>query len=884
MPSRRSPSFWVAALVLAAILVPTTLAASTWHRSQSTRNTYNDRRPPKPVRDLEVAAADSSSVALDWSRAWDNVRVEGYGVYLDGSQTAQTRYSGYTLRDLACGKGYTVGVDAFDDAGNRSRKNSMFVSTSACRDVTPPSAPTGIQSAATTDTSVILSWAPSSDDFGVVGYGIYVGGFWVGRWSDPSATITNLSCGQDYEIGIDAVDATGNHSGRTTAFFSTAPCADHKAPSSPADLVVTKATQDTLSLGWTASTDASGIAEYGLYLDGTKVGNASSSTGDFTGLACGATHTFGVDAADTAQNRSAVATLTAATAPCSTEPPPSSPPPPSDSDVPTAPANLHSTSVTQTAVSLAWDSSSADDGMSGYQIFRDDEKIGEGPGVHGGFTNTWTDTSRSCGTDYDYAVAGVDKSGHVGPESTVTVTTAACDTQPTTTPPPPSSPPPPPATDSTAPTVPAGVTATTRTATSIALTWQASKDDVGVTGYGLYRGGSPVGTTAATTWIFSGLSCGTSYTLAVDAYDATGNRSSQGVAMVSTTTCADTQPPSAPTGLAVSNVTQTGAMLSWTAAKDNVGVTGYDVYRNGSKLGTATDLSSPQTALACNTKYTLAVAARDAAGNTSPQTQMSMTTAACSTTPPPPPPPPPPPTGQTGVVQLSGTVSASQFLNSVNAAPSGALTVQPAAGQSSFTVSGDVSNFTRANVTIQNMVSTGEFRINGSADNLTIDHASMLSFYTSNGLDGFTLENSTIDGQCRVAQNWMHGTSNFKILNNTIKNFHTCSNESNHSEGIFVAAYNHDGLIQGNTFTDNGTTGHLFFSWFDGSATDHSTYPHDICVTGNTFIRSLNGYYHIQFRNEFDGSENIDIDPSNVKGASISGYNTSLSTGYVRSC
>jgi hypothetical protein len=235
-------------------------------------------------------------------------------------------------------------------------------------------------------------------------------------------------------------------------------------------------------------------------------------------------------------------------------------------------------------------------------------------------------------------------------------------------------------------------------------------------------------------------------------------------------------------------------------------------------------------------------------------------------------------------VQLSGTVSASQFLSSVNSAPSGALTVRPAAGQSSFTVSGDVSGFSRANVTIQNMVSTGEFRISGSADNLTIDHASMLSFYTSDGLDGFTLQNSTIDGQCRVAQNWMHGTSNFKILNNTIKNFHTCSNESNHSEGIFVAAYNHDGLIQGNTFMDNGTTGHLFFSWFDGSSSDHSTYPHDICVTGNTFIRSLNGYYHIQFRNEFNGSENIDIDPSNVKGASISGYNTSLSTGYVRSC
>ena len=52
---------------------------------------------------------------------------------------------------------------------------------------------------------MILAWSPSTDDFGVVGYGLYVGGFWVGQWSEPSATITNLSCGQTYQIAIDAV-------------------------------------------------------------------------------------------------------------------------------------------------------------------------------------------------------------------------------------------------------------------------------------------------------------------------------------------------------------------------------------------------------------------------------------------------------------------------------------------------------------------------------------------------------------------------------------------------------------------------------------------------------------------------------------------------------
>jgi chitodextrinase len=629
MIARRSPSFWVAALLLAVILVPTTLAASRGDTA-STRNPYNDRRAPKPVRVVEVTAADMANVTLTWPATSDNVGVEGYGVYLNGSRASETASTTYTVRSLACSTGYTVGVDAFDDAGNRSRQKSTFVSTAACLDVTPPSAPTDVKSVATAETSVVLSWTPSTDDFGVVAYGLYVGGLWVGQWSDPSATITNLSCGQNYTIGISALDAAGNTSPQTTAFFSTAPCADRTAPTTPTELAVSESTTTSVSLTWTASTDASGVAEYGLYKDATKVDITTSTSGDFDGLECGRTYTFGVDAADAAQNRSAVATLSAATAPCpTTTTPPPPPPPTTGSTVPTAPANLRTTSVTQAAVSLAWDSSSDPDGMSGYQIFRDGTKIGEGPGIHGGFTNTWNDTGLTCGTSYDYAVAGVDTTDTVGPRSTtLRVTTSACD--PVTPPPPP-----PPAEDTTAPSKPANVTAGTRTATSIALSWQPSSDDVGVVGYGMYRGGTRIGTSTATTWIFSGLTCGTNYTLAVDAADAAGNRSPQSVLMVSTTACSDTQAPTAPADLNASNVNQTGLTLTWSASSDSVGVTGYDVYRNNSKVATVNATSATQSELTCGTSYTFAVSAFDAAGNHSAQTRLDTTTVGCSPTTPP---------------------------------------------------------------------------------------------------------------------------------------------------------------------------------------------------------------------------------------------------------
>ena len=101
--------------------------------------------------------------------------------------------------------------------------------------------------------------------------------------------------------------------------------------------------------------------------------------------------------------------------------------------------------------------------------------------------------------------------------------------------------------------------------------------------------------------------------------------------MVSTTACPDTTPPSAPTDLAASNVTQTGLTLTWNASTDNVGVAGYDVYRNDTKMATVTSTSSSQTGLACGTSYTFAVVAFDAAGNRSPQAQLNATTSACST-------------------------------------------------------------------------------------------------------------------------------------------------------------------------------------------------------------------------------------------------------------
>jgi chitodextrinase len=77
---------------------------------------------------------------------------------------------------------------------------------------------------------------------------------------------------------------------------------------------------------------------------------------------------------------------------------------------------------------------------------------------------------------------------------------------------------------------------------------------------------------------------------------------------------ADTQAPSAPSSLTASTK-KTQILLSWKAATDNVGVTGYEVWRNGTKIASTAATSYSETPAAGT--YTYSVIAYDAAGNRS---------------------------------------------------------------------------------------------------------------------------------------------------------------------------------------------------------------------------------------------------------------------------
>ena len=151
------------------------------------------------------------------------------------------------------------------------------------------------------------------------------------------------------------------------------------------------------------------------------------------------------------------------------------------------------------------------------------------------------------------------------------------------------------------------------------LAWDASTDNVGVAQYKVYNGGNVVKVVGGNITVATlDLTPNTNYVLTVLAYDAVGNASQASNNLnITTPPSDDTTPPSQPGGLRTTNVAATSVSLAWNASTDNIGVTGYNVYKNGVKFATVPDLTATADSLTPATAYTFAVEAFDANGNVS---------------------------------------------------------------------------------------------------------------------------------------------------------------------------------------------------------------------------------------------------------------------------
>lgn len=203
-------------------------------------------------------------------------------------------------------------------------------------------------------------------------------------------------------------------------------------------------------------------------------------------------------------------------------------------------------------------------------------------------------------------------------------------------------------TDLIAPNKVTGLTAApaaeTATTSSVSLSWTAATTSGTnqVIGYEIYRAGSKIASVTSTSYIDGGLTPSTTYSYHVIAFDSAGKRSVASNTVSVTTPASpnlnvtvdgqlgtdvlglpakDIIKPAAPNGLAATataiNATTSSVALTWIAATDNVGVTSYDVYRAGTKIGSSTQASFTDPSVTSGVAYSYYVIALDAAGNSS---------------------------------------------------------------------------------------------------------------------------------------------------------------------------------------------------------------------------------------------------------------------------
>src|SRR5439155_367680 len=352
-----------------------------------------------------------------------------------------------------------------------------------------------------------------------------------------------------------------------------------------------------VNLTWSASTDNVAVTGYVVKRNGIQIDTPTTPGYSDTGLAPATTYSYTVAAQDAAGNVSPDSASVSATT--------------DDTIAPTAPTDLVATAAGGTVVNLARTASFDNAAVIGYIVNRN------GALVVTPTTTGYSDTGLAAATTYSYTVVARDAAGNVSANSAIVSATTP---------------------DATPPSTPTGVVATAAGATTINLSWTASTDNVGVTGYIVKRNGTLVATPTSTSYADTGLSPATTHSYTVAALDAAGNVSSDSASASATTI--DTIAPSAPTDLVATAASGSVVNLMWSASTDNVGVTGYIVKRNGAQVATPTATSYSDTGLTDATTYSYTVAARDAAGNVSANSAVASATTADTT----------PPSTPTGVV------------------------------------------------------------------------------------------------------------------------------------------------------------------------------------------------------------------------------------------
>lgn len=473
----------------------------------------------------------------------------------------------------------------------------------AAADKEAPTVPADVKTTEVTVTTAKITWSESTDNVSVAGYNVYVNETKVNDAlvTGTEYSLTDLTAATEYSVTVTAVDAAENESAKSEAVvFTTEAEKDTQAPTAPTDVKATEVTETTAKVTWSEATDNVGVVGYNVYLNETKVNDALVTGTEYalTGLTEATEYTVRVTAVDAAENeskRSEAATFTT--------------PKTQDTEVPSVPAGVAASDVTQTGAKITWTASTDNVGVAGYNVYLGESKVNTSPVT----VTEYALTGLTANTGYTVSVSAVDAAGNESAKSeAASFTTLEAEEEK----------------DTEVPGVPTNVSAADVTQTGAKVTWSEATDNVGVAGYNVYVNEAKVNEelVAGTEFALTGLTEATEYTVRVSAVDAAGNESARSEAATFTTLESEKpapEKPSAPTNVKVSEITHTTAIVTWEPAAERAMAPGYNVYLDDKKQnelpieGTEYKL----TGLNVGTRYNVAVTVVDVDGIESDRTE-----------------------------------------------------------------------------------------------------------------------------------------------------------------------------------------------------------------------------------------------------------------------
>jgi uncharacterized repeat protein (TIGR03806 family) len=581
-----------------------------------------DDDPPSVPGSFTATVTGTTSIRLDWTASSDPSGIREYRItripaFADEPKQLPANQLTFVDTGLTPSTTYSYTIFAVDNANpaNVSASATASARTNATPDQAPPTVPANLSAQVLSSSSIRLSWSASTDPSGISGYRVYRDGAQINISATTSYTDSGLAANTQYSYTVAAVDASpqANVSAQTAAVLATTNDVppDTTPPAAPTGLAAVAQSSSAILLTWNASTDASGISAYRIYRNGTGSGTPLATVGGATPtftdtqLAADTQYTYTVRAVDGAPGANVSAASAAASARTLVTP---------DTTPPTVPMNVAATAEGPSSILVTWSASSDDSGIFGYSVYRDG---GTDP-VAVVMTASFTDTGLDASTTYTYSVRATDNA------TPANVSAASAPASATTQ----ALPPP---VDATPPSVPTSVSATAQPNGDIVVRWNASSDDAsGVARYHVYRNGGAtpfVVVSPATSFTDTGLVGGTRYSYRVSAVDGAPvpNESAQSAAASATST--DNTPPAAPTGVTATALSDSQIRVTWNAASDLSGISGYRVFRGGVLLTTVTTTSHTDSNLAAGTQYSYTIAAVDASPQQNVSAQSSPATA-----------------------------------------------------------------------------------------------------------------------------------------------------------------------------------------------------------------------------------------------------------------